>query len=156
MTSFKTDFNTIIGLSDHTLGNVLPISSVAMGGKIIEKHFIPDRGLGGPDADFSLNPEEFRDMVNQVRLTEKAVGKFDYPVTEKMKAGKQFARSLYFSKDLKAGEIITFNDVRSVRPGYGLHPKYIDKVIGKKLTTGVELGDRVNLDQLRGKNFNEN
>jgi pseudaminic acid synthase len=148
MTSFKTDFNTIIGLSDHTLGNVVPISSVAMGGKIIEKHFILDRGLGGPDADFSLNPEEFRDMVNQVRLTEKAVGQFDYPVTEKMKAGKQFARSLYFSKDLKAGKMITSDDVRSVRPGYGLHPKYIDQVIGKKLTVEVEIGDRVSFKDI--------
>ena len=83
-----------------------------------------------------------------MRLTEKAVGKFDYPVTEKMKAGKQFARSLYYSKDLKAGEVITSSHIRSVRPGYGLHPKYIDKVIGKKLTVDVEIGDRVSLDNI--------
>ena len=149
MVSFKRDFNTQIGLSDHTLGNVVPISSVAMGGKIIEKHFILDRKLGGPDAEFSLNPQEFKEMVDQVRLTEKAIGKDDYPVTEKMEAGKQFARSLYFSNDLKKGETISTKDIRSVRPGYGLHPKYFDEILGKKVIENVEKGDRVNFDIIK-------
>lgn len=144
MVSFKTDFNTVIGLSDHTLGNIVPICSVAMGGKIIEKHFILDRKLGGPDAEFSLNPEEFRDMVNQVRLTEKAVGKSDYPVTEKMKAGKQFARSLYFQKSIKKGEIISAEHIRSVRPGYGLHPKFYYDIVDKTYSTkNFKKGDRL-------------
>ena len=149
MVSFKRDFNVQIGLSDHTLGNVVPISSVAMGGKIIEKHFILDRKQGGPDAEFSLNPQEFKEMVDLVRLTEKATGKDDYPVTEKMEAGKQFARSLYFSNDLKKGETISTKDSRSVRPGYGLHPKYFDEILGKKVNEKVEIGDRVNLDIIK-------
>lgn len=146
MTSFKTDFNTIIGLSDHTLGNIVPICSVAMGGKIIEKHFILDRNLGGPDAEFSLNPEEFKEMVTQVRLAEKARGQFDYPITEKMKSGKQFARSLYFVTDVNKGEVITENCIKSVRPGYGAHPKYLNQIIGQIAQKKYEFGDRLNTE----------
>lgn len=133
-------FNVIPGLSDHTMGATAPIVATVMGAKIIEKHFILDRSIGGPDASFSMNEQEFTDMVKAVREAEKAVGVVDYSLTEKQKKGKEFARSLYIVKDIKAGEQITPENMRSIRPGYGLHPKHYYEVLGSKVKFDVDAG----------------
>ena len=143
MTSFKKDFDVEIGLSDHTLGEIVPICAVSLGAKIVEKHFIIDRKLGGPDAEFSLNREEFSQLVKSIRSTEKAIGFGNYPVTDKMFKSRQFSRSLYFVQDIKKGEIITSKHVRSIRPGHGIHPKYLNEIIGTASNNDFNMGDRV-------------
>lgn len=145
---FAKDFGVKVGLSDHTLGITVPVVSVAMGATVIEKHFILDRAIGGPDAEFSLNEQEFGEMVSAVRQAEKAIGVETYETTAKQKAGKQFARSLYVAEDIKSGEAITERNVRSVRPGYGLHPKFLNSVLGKKANKDLEKGDRFRLESL--------
>lgn len=141
-------YNVISGLSDHTLGITVPVVSIAMGAKIIEKHFILDHNVGGPDADFSLDENEFTQMVQAVRDAEKSIGKVDYSLTEKKLKSREFSRSLYFSSDIKEGGILTEENIKSVRPGYGLHPKYYSEILGKKVTKNVEKGDRISLDIL--------
>lgn len=136
----KERYNVISGLSDHTIGNTVPVVATCFGAKIIEKHFILDRSVGGPDASFSMNEEEFKSMVEAVREAEKAIGKVDYSLTEKQKGGKQFARSLYVVEDVAEGEIFTKENIRPIRPGYGLHPKYHKEVLGKKALTTIERG----------------
>ena len=133
-------FKTVVGLSDHTLGISVPIASIALGASIIEKHLTLDRKLGGPDAAFSLEPDEFKAMLKSVREVEKALGKISYELTEKMKRSREFSRSLFVVKDIKAGEVFTEENTRSIRPGYGLHPKYYDIVLGKKVKTNIEKG----------------
>lgn len=136
-------FKVISGLSDHTLGNVVPVVATCFGAKIIEKHFILDRSIGGPDASFSMNEQEFAEMVNAVRAAEKAIGVVDYKLTEKQAKGRDFSRSLYFVEDIKEGEIVTERHIRSIRPGFGLHPKYFKEIIGKKVNANIEKGTRV-------------
>lgn len=133
-------FNVVSGLSDHTLGIVVPIVATTIGAKVIEKHFILDKSIGGPDASFSLDEKELSEMVKAVRDTEKAIGKVDYSLTEKMKKSRQFARSLYVVKDIKAGEVITEENVRSIRPGFGMHPKSLKDFLGKNFTKNIEKG----------------
>jgi pseudaminic acid synthase len=127
----KKRFGVEVGLSDHTLGIVAPVVAVSLGARIIEKHFILDKSIGGPDASFSLDEKEFAEMVTAVRQAEKAVGKVTYELTEKVKASRKFSRSLLVVKDIKAGEAFTEENVRSIRPGYGLHPKYLKDIIGR-------------------------
>jgi pseudaminic acid synthase len=141
-------FNVISGLSDHTIGSTVPIVATTLGAKIIEKHFILDRSIGGPDASFSMNEKEFTEMVTLIRESELALGEINYTLTEKQKKGKDFSRSLYFIKDLKAGDTITENDIKSIRPGFGLHPKYFNDVVGKKLKNNKSFGDRVELNEI--------
>ncbi len=133
-------FGVISGFSDHTLGITAPVAAVTLGAKVIEKHFILDKSIGGPDADFSLDKEEFAQMVKAVRDTEKLLGKVDYSMTEKKRKSRQFARSLYIAEDVKAGDVVTARNVRSVRPGYGLHPKYMKEILGKKFRKDCEKG----------------
>lgn len=133
-------FQVKSGLSDHTLGTEAPSIAVALGASVIEKHFILDKSIGGPDAHFSLDEKEFKQMVDAVRLTEKMMGKVDYEMTEKKKKSRQFSRSLFITRDVKKGEVITEENVRSVRPNFGMHPKLLSEVIGKKFTTEVEKG----------------
>jgi pseudaminic acid synthase len=142
---FEKDFDVIPGLSDHTMGSIVPIVATSLGAKIIEKHFILDRSMGGPDASFSMNPTEFKEMVDAVREAESALGNHDYQLTKKQQDGRQFARSLYISADIKAGDIVTEKHIRSVRPGYGAHPKYLDQLIGKRANRDLTIGDRVEL-----------
>jgi len=139
-------YQVISGLSDHTLGSTVPIVATAFGAKIIEKHFIIDRAIGGPDASFSMNEAEFTAMVKAVREAEKAIGKVDYTLTEKQAKGKDFSRSLYIAENVKAGEIFTSKNVRSVRPGFGLHPKYYHQVLGKIANVDMEKGTRLSFD----------
>jgi pseudaminic acid synthase len=133
-------FKTVVGLSDHTLGISVPIASVALGACIIEKHLTLDRKLGGPDAAFSLEPEEFKAMVKSVREVEKALGKISYDLNEKMKKSREFSRSLFVVKNMKAGEIFTEENIRSIRPGYGLPPKYLKEILGKRATQDIKKG----------------
>lgn len=135
-------FGVISGFSDHTLGSTAPIVAVTLGAKVIEKHFILDKSIGGVDADFSMDKQEFLDMIKAIRDTEKLLGKVDYSMTEKKKKSRQFSRSLYVSKDIKKGEIFTEENIRSVRPGYGMHPKYLNDVLGTKAEKDYEFGDR--------------
>ena len=137
------EFNLLSGLSDHTIGSIVPIVSVCFGAKIIEKHFILDRSIGGPDASFSMNESEFKEMVNAVRQAELAIGKVSFELTEKQVAGKVFAKSLYIAKDLNIGETVLNEHIRSVRPGYSLHPKYLKELIGKKSLKQFTIGDRI-------------
>jgi pseudaminic acid synthase len=145
---FAERFNVINGLSDHTMGLTVPIVATTFGAKIIEKHFILDRSIGGPDSSFSMNEQEFKAMVDAIREAESAIGKIDYHLTEKQKKGKDFSRSLYFINDLKAGDTITENDIKSIRPGFGLHPKYFNKIVGKKVKNNKLFGDRVELNEI--------
>lgn len=145
---FKERFDVIPGLSDHTLGSTVPIVATTLGARIIEKHFILDRSIGGPDASFSMNEEEFTEMVKAVREAEKAVGQVSYEPTEKQIKGRAFSRSLYVVKDIKKGELITEENVRSIRPGYGLHPKSFRAIIGKKVNQNLSTGTRLNLAQI--------
>lgn len=138
-------FDVISGLSDHTMGWVAPVVSVCFGARIIEKHFILDHSIGGPDASFSLDEKEFTELVKAVRNAEKAIGKVDYSLTPKMKRSRDFSRSLYVVKDIKAGEIITKENVKSIRPGYGLHPKHYNEIIGQVSKRDLERGDRFEL-----------
>jgi len=143
--NMKETFGTVVGLSDHTLGSSAAIASVALGAKIIEKHFIFDRNLGGPDSAFSLEPNEFKNMVKAVREVEKALGSVTYESTEKQKKSRAFSRSLFVVKDIKRGEMFTEENVRSIRPGYGLEPKYIDLIIGKRAKKDLVKGMPVDL-----------
>jgi len=137
-------FNVKSGLSDHTMGSVAPITAVALGASIIEKHFIIDRATGGPDAAFSMNEEEFTQMVKDIRAAEKAIGEVSYELTAKMQSGRTFSRSLYVAEDMNAGEIITEKNIRSVRPGYGMHPKFLKNILGKKINQDLSKGTRMN------------
>lgn len=139
-------FGVITGLSDHTMGSTAPIVATCFGGKIIEKHFILDRSIGGPDASFSMNEAEFTAMVQAVREAEQAIGVVDYALTDKQQKGKDFCRSLYVVEDIAEGETITENNVRSIRPGFGLHPKHLPEILGKKASINLEKGTRFSFD----------
>ncbi len=133
-------FKKTIGLSDHTLGISVPIASVALGAKIIEKHFILDKNAGGPDAPFSLEPSEFREMVKSIREIEKAIGKVNYRLTENMIKSRRFSRSLFAVENIKSGQKFSDKNVRSIRPGNGLHPKYLKIILKKKAKRDVKKG----------------
>lgn len=141
-------YGVISGLSDHTIGSTVPIVATCFGAKIIEKHFIIDRAIGGPDASFSMNEEEFTAMVKSVREAEKAIGVVDYQLTEKQVKGREFSRSLYVVNDINAGEMITEENVRSIRPGYGMHPKHYNDILGRKVKTNLKKGDRMDYNHL--------
>ena len=138
-------FDVITGLSDHTIGSTVPIVATCFGAKIIEKHFILDRSVGGPDASFSMNETEFTEMVKAVREAEKAIGIVDYNLTDKQIKGKDFSRSLYVVKDMKKGDVLTEEYVRSIRPGFGAHPKELSNILGQKVNQDLERGDRFSI-----------
>jgi pseudaminic acid synthase len=142
-------FGTVVGVSDHTLGSEVPVASVALGAKIIEKHFTLDRSLGGPDSGFSLEPHELADMVRKVRNTEEALGRVDYSLSESKKRSREsFGRSLYFVEDVSAGTIVSFSNVRSIRPGKGLSPMYLEEVVGKVVRKDITKGTPVSFTLL--------
>jgi pseudaminic acid synthase len=132
MCDMAKTFGVYVGLSDHTLGLSAPIAAVALGARVIEKHFILDKSIGSEDAGFSLDFDEFSKMSQAIRETEKLLGKVSYEMSSKKKANRRFARSLYVSKDIKKGEVFTINNIKSVRPSNGLHPRYLQRVLGKK------------------------
>jgi pseudaminic acid synthase len=141
-------FKCTIGISDHTLGSTVPVAAVALGARIIEKHFILDRELGGPDAAFSMEPDEFRDLVRAVRETESALGKASYELSDKTRGSRTFARSLFIARDVKKGEAVSDENVRSVRPAGGLAPKHLRTVLGKKFRSDHPLGTPLAFEQL--------
>lgn len=136
-------FGLVCGLSDHTLDNTSAVASVALGASIIEKHFTLDRNGGGPDDSFSLEPKDFKALCLNARSAWEALGQIDYGRKSSEKGNVKFRRSLYFVKNLEAGDIIGPNHIRSIRPGYGLAPKYLNEVIGKKVVKNIPRGTAV-------------
>jgi len=133
-------FQVPVGLSDHTMGVAVPIASVAVGACIIEKHFTLSRSEPGPDSDFSLEPHEFKAMVDGVRMAEKALGQVHYGLSTKDVASRVFRRSLYVIQDINAGETLTEANVRSIRPGHGLAPKFFKEVLGRRAAVDLPRG----------------
>ncbi len=133
-------FKTVVGLSDHTLGTTVSLGAVALGASIIEKHVTWCRSEGGPDAEFSLEPEELKNLVISIRALEKALGRPTYGSKNKESENIIFRKSLFVVQDIKKGDLFTYKNVRSIRPGHGLAPKYLEKILGKKATLNIEKG----------------
>lgn len=148
MVDMKQRYGVKVGLSDHTMGYDVAVAAVALGATLVEKHFILDRSIGGPDAAFSMEVGEFASMVKSIRNVEKALGEVKYPTNPSKIKGREFCRSLYVAEDMKAGDIITEQNVRSVRPGFGLHPKYLPELFGKHINRDLEKGDRFSSDYI--------
>lgn len=144
--NMMSTFNCTVGLSDHSLGDTIPIAAISLGAKIIEKHLTLSRSDGGSDAIFSMEPFEFKQMVCNIRNVEKALGKVTYALTEKQQKCLKNVRSLYIVEDIKKGDILTEKNIRSVRPGQGLHPKYYNDVLGKKFRQNVIAGTPLSWD----------
>ena len=139
-------FGKIVGLSDHSLGITAPITAIALGAKVIEKHFILDKTIGGPDVGFSLEPSEFKEMVKSIRDTESILGNVDYDLSKKTKASKELSKSIFVSKDIKKGDVLTEENVKVIRPGFGLPPKYYKEILGKKVSRDIHFGTPLTFD----------
>lgn len=150
MVDMKQRYGVKVGLSDHTMGFDVAVAAVALGATLVEKHFILDRSIGGPDAAFSMEIGEFAAMVKSIRNIEKALGEVVYPTNPNQIKGREFSRSLYVAEDVKAGDVVTEKNVRSVRPGYGLHPKYLTDMLGKRFVKDCQMGDRFSLEMVKG------
>jgi N-acetylneuraminate synthase len=155
LTDMQKRYGVPVGLSDHTLRNTTAIASVALGACIIEKHVTLDRNAGGPDDSFSLEPEELEALCLGAKTAWNALGNVDYGRKSSEQGNVKFRRSLYFVRDMKAGELITEDAVRSIRPGYGLHPKYRSEIIGKITTQDIECGTAVNLKLFKNIEIDE-
>ncbi|MDQ7837906.1 MAG: pseudaminic acid synthase [Thermodesulfobacteriota bacterium] len=138
-----TAFNVPVGLSDHTLGIAVPVSAVALGACIVEKHFTLSRAVPGPDSVFSLEPHEFAAMVEAIRTSEKALGTVNYGTSSEESRSLMFRRSLFVVQDMKAGEVFSAENVRSIRPGYGLPPKFLKEVLGRRASKDIKKGTPV-------------
>ncbi|MDC3050713.1 pseudaminic acid synthase [bacterium] len=147
--SFDQKYQVIPGLSDHTLGKICPVVAVSLGARFIEKHFKLNDKILGPDSDFSMNSKDFKLMVQDIRNAEKALGKKDMNPSDLQVKGRKFARSLYVVKNVKKGETFSDKNVKSIRPGFGLHPKYLVDIIGKKSKLNLEKGTRFSLDFIK-------
>ncbi len=141
-------FGVQTGLSDHTMGFLAPVIAVSLGATIVEKHFILDRGVGGPDASFSMTPEEFRTMVDAVRVAESALGKADYSLSPASEKSMHFRRSLFVCRDVNAGDLVTTENVRSIRPAVGLAPTFLKEILGKRMKCDVKKGTPLSLDMV--------
>lgn len=146
--AMRERFGVKVGLSDHTMGSLVPTVAVALGATVVEKHFILDRSIGGPDSGFSMNKEEFAQMVKDIRMAEASIGTPSFEMTEKIKASRRSGRSLYVAKDIKAGDIITSENVRCVRPGLSLHPRHWNDIVGHTVRRSLSIGDRLSLDDI--------
>lgn len=144
--SLQQTFDCLAGLSDHTLGCEVTLGAVALGARVIEKHVTIKRADGGPDSGFSMEMEEFADMVRQIRNLEKALGRKSFKLTEKQEAERDGGRSLYVVKDIRKGEVLTSDNVRSIRPGLGMHPMYYDDVLGKTARQDIDRGTPLSFD----------
>ena len=138
ITDLVNETKLVVGLSDHTIENTVAIAAVALGCSIIEKHVTLDKNGGGPDDIFSLEPEGLKDLCQKTLIAWEALGKVSYSLADSEKTNVQFRRSLYFTTNLKLGEVVKSSDIKSVRPGFGLAPKYLETVIGKKLKVNVK------------------
>ena len=146
MVDMKQRYGAKVGLSDHTMGCDVAVAAVALGAKMVEKHFILDRSIGGPDAAFSMEIGEFAAMVKSIRNVEKAIGNVVYPTEPSKIKGREFSRSLYVAEDVKTGDVVTSINVKSVRPGFGLHPKYLSKIVGLRFVKNCKKGERLKLE----------
>jgi pseudaminic acid synthase len=144
-------FGVPVGLSDHTLGIAVPVAAVAVGASIVEKHFTLSRAVPGPDSAFSLEPDEFKAMVQAIRAAEKALGRVYYGLEKKEESSRVFRRSLFVVKDLRAGELFTEENVRSIRPGHGLPPKYLASVLGRAATADIPCGTPLSWNLVGGQ-----
>lgn len=140
LTNMSETFDCVVGVSDHSFGSAVAVAGVALGARVIEKHLTLSRKDGGPDGTFSMEPQEFKNMVTDIRNVEKALGKVTYELTEKQKKSKGRSRSLYVVSDIKKGEIFTPDNMGSIRPGYGLHTKYYKDIIGKRASCDIKKG----------------
>ncbi len=147
--AMREKFGVPVGLSDHSMGSLVPTVAVALGATMVEKHFILDRSIGGPDSAFSMNKQEFAQMVNDIRAAESSLGTVDFSLTPaKEKARLAAGRSLYVAKDIKAGEVLTRDNIRCVRPGYSLHPRYFNEILGRRAACDLYLGERLDTKDL--------
>jgi len=144
-------FGVVAGLSDHTLGSTVAVASVALGACIVEKHFTLSRNSSGPDSSFSMEPKEFKAMVKDIRTVEKALGKVHYDISESESESRVFRRSLFVIKNIKLGGIFTSENVGSIRPGYGLHTRFLEKIIGKRAAKETRRGTPMTWDLIDGK-----
>jgi len=144
----KKRFGVKVGLSDHTMGIEGPVVATCLGATVIEKHFILDKEIGGADAHFSLDEKEFTEMVTAVRKAELMMGEVNYKLTKNIEKSRQFSRSLFIVQDIKAGEKLNKENVRSIRPGFGLHPKHYKNILGKIIKVDIERGNPLSLDQI--------
>lgn len=133
-------FRVPVGLSDHTMGIPVPVAAVALGACIVEKHFTLSRSVPSPDSAFSLEPQEFKAVVEAIRTAEKALGEVNYEITKQEAKSRVFRRSLFVVKDVKAAEVFTEENVSSIRPGYGLHPRYLKEVLGRRAARDIKRG----------------
>lgn len=144
--SMSEVFDCIVGLSDHTMGNAVAAAGVALGAKVVEKHLTLSRADGGADAAFSMEPQEFKQMVENIRIIEKALGKVTYELTSKQAKSREHSRSLFIAEDMKAGEMFTPQNLRSVRPYHGLHTMYYEELLGKKIVKDAKKGTPMSWD----------
>lgn len=147
--NMKETFGVDVGLSDHSRGMSVALGAVALGANIIEKHVILDKSIGGPDATFSMEIDEFKQMVDEIRNLERALGRVHYDLTEKTVNNRIFSRSLFFTEDIKVGDIITQNNMRSIRPGYGLHPRHYHEILGRKAAKDIKKGTPVDWNYIK-------
>ena len=148
VSNFAKRFNVVAGISDHSVGITVPVVATCFGAKIIEKHLILNKSIDSPDASFSLDEKEFTEMVKSIRDAERAIGIVDFSLTAEQKKAKEFSRSLYVVEPIKAGELITTENVRSIRPANGLHPKFYREVLGKTATRNIEKGEPLDFNQI--------
>ncbi len=148
MVDMASKYDCTIGLSDHTMGSAVSVAAVAMGAKVIEKHLTLARADGGVDSAFSMEPAEFKEMVDNIRIVEKAKGKVTYELAPKQMAEREHARSLFIAADIKAGDVLTPKNLRSVRPANGLHTKYYEELLGRKVVRDCKYGEPLSWDMV--------
>ena len=148
MVDMQQRFDTVVGLSDHTLGTAVSITGVALGAAIIEKHFITSRSDGGPDAAFSIEPDELKELCQQSKIVFSALGKVSYELKEAEKTNIVFRRSIYIVKDIKKGEVLTLDNTRRIRPGYGLSPIHFEAILGKIANKSISRGTPLNWNMI--------
>lgn len=147
----RDTYQVPVGLSDHSMGSVSAVTAVALGARIIEKHFCLSREFGGPDSSFSMEPDEFKQMVEDVQMAAKAVGEVAYRVSEEEKSNYSVRKSIFVSKDIKKGDILTPDNIRVVRPGYGMSPKFYEEVLGRKAIRDIAFGEPLDMGMFGGK-----
>lgn len=147
----RDTYQVPVGLSDHSMGSVSAVTAVALGARIIEKHFCLSREFGGPDSSFSMEPDEFKQMVEDVQMAAKAVGEVAYRVSEEEKSNYAVRKSIFVSKDIKKGDILTPDNIRVVRPGYGMSPKFYEEVLGRKAIRDIAFGEPLDMGMFGGK-----
>ena len=144
-------FKVPVGLSDHSMGSVSAVTAVALGARIIEKHFCLSRDFGGPDSSFSMEPDEFKQMVEDVQMAAKAVGDVAYQVSDEEKSNYAVRKSIFVSKDIKKGEVLTPDNIRVIRPGYGMSPKFYEEVLGRRASRDLAFGEPLDMGMFGGK-----